>query len=115
MWAEGCARAVWDTNTPQEQGLDSLDDHHFSAAALSPDSLGFVTHRSSPVAIHPRNRKQNPIPIPTTDYPSLNASLMQAIEVFNGGKHMARRRKMLWVEASRGKGQKAGPSEDDVY
>src|SRR5260221_12350115 len=62
------------------------------------------THRYSPVAIQPpRNWKLNPIPIPTTApptthrYPSLNASLMQAIEDSNGGKYIAHRQKMLLV------------------
>src|SRR5260221_4469223 len=38
----------------------------------------------------------------TTDYPYLNPSLMQAIEDSNGGKHIAHRQKMLWVEQGRG-------------
>jgi len=37
-----------------------------------------------------------------TNYLSLNASLMQAVEESNGGKDVARRQKMLWIEESRG-------------
>ena len=36
-----------------------------------------------------------------TNYPYLNASLMQAFEESNGGKHVAQRQKMLWIEEGR--------------
>ena len=50
--------------------------------------------RHSPVSIlPPRDFKLSPSPI--TNYPSLNTLLMNTIKVFNGGKHVARQRKML--------------------
>ena len=51
----------------------------------------------------PRNLKLNPRLI--TNYPSgpsLDASLMQAVKDSKGGNHVARQRKMLWVEEGRG-------------
>jgi len=57
--------------------------------------------RHSPVATQPpRDLKLNPSAI--TDYPFLNASLMQAIKDTNKGKHVAHRRNLLWVEEGRG-------------
>ena len=57
--------------------------------------------RHSLVATPPtRNSKLNPSAI--TNYPSLNASLMQAIKDTNEGKHVPRRRELLWVEEGRG-------------
>ena len=42
------------------------------------------------------------------NYPSFNTSLMQAVKGSNGGKHVARGRKLLWVEEGRGERPKAG-------
>jgi len=44
----------------------------------------------------PRNLKLNPRAIAN------NASLMQAVKDSKGGNHVARQRKMLWVEEGRG-------------
>ena len=59
--------------------------------------------RHSPVGIpppSPRNLELNPNP--TTNYPSPTAPPMQAVKGSEGVKHVARRRKMLWVEEGRG-------------
>jgi len=75
----------------------SLDDR-FAASSLSPDR--FLTRPHSPAAILPcRNLKLNSSPI--TIYPSLNASLMQAIKFSNVGRHIARLLEMLCVKEGR--------------
>ena len=43
-----------------------------------------------------------PRPSPITNYPSLTASLMQAVKYSNMGKQVTRRQNMLWVEEGRG-------------
>jgi len=48
----------------------------------------------------PRNMKLNPSAI--TNYPSLNASLMQPVKDSYRGNHVVHRRKLLWVEEGQG-------------
>jgi len=58
--------------------------------------------RHSPVAILSQKLKLNPSVI--INYPSLkglNASLMQVVKDFDGGKCVARGQTMLWVEKGR--------------
>jgi len=57
---------------------------------------------SSLTSLCPAPSKLQTSPSPIANDPSLNASLMNAVKDFNGGKHVARRRKMLWVEEGRG-------------
>jgi len=79
-------------NTPQTQGLDRLAPSIHEVPRLI---------RYSPVPLlPPRNLKLNPSPI--TNYASRNTSLMLAVKGSNKGKHVARRRNMLWVEEGRG-------------
>ena len=71
---------------------------------LHPPVLRLIGH--SPVVIlPPPNLKLNPSPI--ANFPFLNALLMQAVKDSNGGKHIARQRKM-WVEGGRGEWQYTG-------
>jgi len=72
-------------NTPQTQGLDDR---------LTP-------------SIRPVSRLIHYSPVPlflleTSNYTSCNTSLMLAVKGSNKRKHVARRRKMLWVEDGRG-------------
>jgi len=51
---------------------------------------------------YPASSKLEIEPQPIANYPSLMGSLMQAVKGPNKGKHVARRRKMLWVDEGRG-------------
>ena len=79
-----------------------------TAFATSTHQVSRLIRYSLVAILPPRNLKLSPSPI--ANYPPPSVSLMQAVKVFNCGKHVARRRKMLWVEEGRGESQEAGPS-----
>ena len=62
-----------------------------------------LIRHSAVATLPPRDLKLNVLnPSAITDYPSLNASSMQAIKDINKGKHVARRQNLSWVEERRG-------------
>jgi len=89
-------------NTPQNQGIDDR-------LVISIRPVSRLIRHAPLTSPSPSPLKLETKPSPITNYTSLTASLMQAVKGPNKRKHVARRRKMLWVEEGRGKGQKAGP------